>query len=71
MNPTTHAHEPDDRLGRAVAEYREMPGLSLTPPQAARLWGVETADANRILQQLASAGFLTRTSTGSYVLRGD
>jgi len=65
------AHELDDRVGRVVAEYREMPGLSLTVPQAARLWGVAAPDADRILRQLASVGFLARTATGSYVMRGE
>src|SRR5689334_5595107 len=26
--------------GRVIAEYREMPGLALSPPQACRLWGL-------------------------------
>jgi DNA-binding IclR family transcriptional regulator len=45
-----------------------MPGLSLTPTQAARLWGIEMANASRILEQLSSDRFLARTASGSYVL---
>jgi hypothetical protein len=59
--------EMDDRIDRVIAEYLEMPGLCLTPPQAARLWGVATVDADRMLQRLTTAGFLTRTSAGAYV----
>lgn len=43
-------------------------GLSLTPAQAARLWGVQLHDADGILRQLVTTGFLTRTSTGAYVM---
>jgi len=35
MAPTVVSHELYDRLGRVVAEYREMPGLALTVSQAA------------------------------------
>jgi len=70
MTSRVAPHELDDRLGRVVAEYREMPGLSLTLSQAARLWGVQPRDADWILRQLASSGFLTRTSAGAYVMNG-
>jgi len=62
------ALQPDDRLGRILGEYREMPGLSLTPARAARLWGVQLHDADGTLRQLVTTGFLTRTSTGAYVM---
>jgi hypothetical protein len=62
------AQPPDDSLGRVLGEYREMPGLSLTAAQAARLWGVQLHDADGILRQLVMTGFLTRTSTGAYVM---
>ena len=59
------------RIARIVAEYREMPGLSLTPAQAARLCGIDSNEADRIMRHLEAAGMLTRTSTGAYLLRGD
>ena len=59
------------RISRIVAEYREMPGLSLTPAQAARLCGIASSEADRIMRHLEAAGMLTRTSTGAYLLRGD
>ncbi len=62
------AQPPDDRLGRILGEYREMPGLSLTPLQAARLWGLQLRDADVILRHLVTTGFLTRTSSGAYVM---
>ncbi len=59
---------PDDRLGHILGEYSKMPGLSLTPAQAARLWGVQLHDADAMLRHLVTTGFLTRTSTGAYVM---
>ncbi|MGQ0736735.1 MAG: hypothetical protein ACT4QD_24170 [Acidobacteriota bacterium] len=43
---------------RIRAEYREMPGLRLTVPQAARLWQVEPVRCAQALQSLARAGVL-------------
>ena len=37
---------------RFSGEYREMPGLRLTPPQAARLFGVEADIALAVLDEL-------------------
>ena len=47
-------------------EYEEMPGLALTPRQAARLWGLNGAQSERLLSQLAERGFLIRDSRGNY-----
>lgn len=55
--------------GRIVAEYREMPGLSLTLGQAARLWSLEGAHVQRVLERLAREGTLRQTARGTYVLR--
>jgi DNA-binding IclR family transcriptional regulator len=68
MPPPADARQLDDRLGRVLGEYREMPGLSLTPAQAARLWGLPLHDADGLLRHLVATGFLTRTTTGAYVL---
>ena len=38
-------------LRRAEGEYREMPGLSLTLPQAARLWGLDCDTCERVLDE--------------------
>jgi hypothetical protein len=60
--------EHHDRLiGRIRSEFHEMPGLTLTPAQAARLWSLDRATSTRILEDLASAGFLCRTRRGAYL----
>ena len=51
---------------RIRAEYIEMPGLSLTVPQAARFWGVSTPELERLLTMLVESGFLVRDRSGSY-----
>ena len=53
---------------RIGGEYREMPDLMLTVPQAARLWGLETTTAERVLDDLCRHRLLTRTPGGSYRL---
>jgi len=58
-------------LRRAVGEYLEMPGLSLTASQAGRLWGVNEEMAGRLLDELVSRHFLTRNPVGLYVRTED
>jgi hypothetical protein len=53
-------------LERITAEYREMPGLSLTAAQAARLWGLDRAHCAAVLQALVAAGRLRRTPEGRF-----
>jgi hypothetical protein len=48
----------DDLCARVEAEFREMPGLRLTLPQAARLFGIEAARCERVLDALVHAGAL-------------
>ena len=45
-------------LARVQGEYVEMPGLVLTLPQAARLWGLNAGRAAELLTLLVDAGFL-------------
>jgi hypothetical protein len=45
-----------------------MPGLKLTPVQAARLWNLDAAASARLLESLADAGVVYRAHDGSYVL---
>jgi len=54
-------------LHRIRSEFLEMPGLHLTPAQAARLWALDRAMAERILDSLTAAGFLFRHRQGSYL----
>jgi Fic family protein len=48
------------------AEYVEMPGLSVTLPQAARLWGLSTFQSERLLSTLVDSGFLLCDRKGVY-----
>lgn len=48
-------------------EFIEMPGLRLTPAQAARLWGMERHTSELILDGLVVAGFLLKNSAGAYL----
>ena len=49
------------------SEYLEMPGLSLTKPQARRLWGLDPETCDALIERMVSAGFLRRTPGASYV----
>lgn len=51
---------------RIQAEYLEMPGLALTPPQAARLWGEDVRQVARLLVDLVHDGFLVCNAKGAY-----
>jgi hypothetical protein len=61
-------HErPDDMIRRIRGEFLEMPGLTLTVPQAQRLWGLDPAFCHNLLNALVDAGFLVRTHEGAFV----
>jgi len=47
-------------------EFLEMPGLTISVAQAARMLGLRSERAAAILDTLASERFLTQTPTGSY-----
>ena len=55
---------------RIQAEYLEMPGLTLTASQAARLWGLTGPQSERLLSELIDGGFLMRDARGRYRRRG-
>ena len=44
---------------RVLAEFREMPGLVLTLPQAVRLFGVDSARCRQVLDMLVEHGVLS------------
>ena len=56
-------------LWRIHSEFEEMPGLSLTPAQAAKLFGLSPNIASRILDKLTDARVLRRRIDGHFVLR--
>ena len=50
-----------DAMARVRAEFIEMPGMQLTPAQAARLWHFEPPFCDAVLSALVDAKFLVRT----------
>jgi hypothetical protein len=52
---------------RVRSEFIEMPGLRLTPAQAARLWGMDQSACHSVISTLVSAAFLRWTPTGMVV----
>ena len=51
-------------------EYKEMPGLELTRAQITRLWGLEPAVCDELLETLQESHFLRVNPRGRYVLAG-
>ena len=51
---------------RVRGEYVEMPGLRLTVPQAARLFGIAPDVAHAVLEILRQASVLTCSDLGKY-----
>ena len=54
-------------LQKIEGEYREMPALSVTAPQAQRLWGLDRMTCGFVLMTLTQRGVLKRTASGTYV----
>ena len=50
---------------RIREEFREMPGLRLTPAQATRLWGLEGDACQKVIKALIDASFLRWTPAGA------
>jgi len=61
------AHQQSDVLRRVQGEYVEMPGLRLTTAQAQRLWGLDRASCDSLLDALVEAKFLLKTRDGAFV----
>ena len=63
--------EEGDLCTRVRAEFREMPGLKLTLPQASRLFSIEPTRCERVLDALVHAGHLATDGTAfAHSLRG-
>jgi hypothetical protein len=56
--------EIDAVVDRVREEFREMPGLRLTPAQATRLWGLEQETCRAVIDVLVAAAFLRWTPGG-------
>jgi hypothetical protein len=54
-------------LNRIRAEYTEMPGMSLSLDQVARLCGMDAYTCQSVLDALVDAKFLCVTADGTYV----
>jgi hypothetical protein len=50
---------------RVRSEFLEMPGLRLTMPQAARLWGLDLPSCEAVVDALVRREFLQRTASGA------
>jgi len=61
----------EETLQRVQGEFREMPGLRLTPAQASRLWGLDAVSSQALLDALVDARFLFRTTDGAFMRRTD
>jgi DNA-binding IclR family transcriptional regulator len=60
---------PDTVSHRIRAEYLEMPGMSLTIQQIARLCGIERSACHAVLDALVEAKFLAVKPDGTYARR--
>lgn len=54
-------------LRRIEGEYREMPGMCVTAPQAQRLWGLDSITCAFVLRTLVDRRILRRTPRGTFV----
>ncbi len=74
MASTVHSDTPDAIASSVVqrirGEYLEMPGLTLTVRQAARLWGLGVPQSQRVLSELVESRFLVADASGAYRRRG-
>jgi len=55
---------------RVLAEFDEMPGLTLTVRQAARLFGLDADQCRVVLDALVDSAYLRETRAGA-VTRGE
>jgi len=64
---TVRCFQRETLIRRVRSEYREMPGLKLTLPQAQRLWALDEPTCQSLLHSLVDDGFLAHARDGSYV----
>jgi hypothetical protein len=64
------SHTPTDLQSRIRSEYLEMPGLRLSLEQASRLWGLDRAACEGLLDALVGISFLHRDRDGRFLRRG-
>jgi hypothetical protein len=61
------AMELEGVIHRIRQEFKEMPGLRLTPAQATRLWGLEIETCHAVINALVDAAFLRWTPAGAVI----
>ncbi len=54
-------------MAQVQAEYAEMPGLSVTLPQAKRLWTADQQTCEEVFGRLIRCGVLRKTPKGRFV----
>jgi len=64
----SNSNEQNQWLRVIQAEYRELPGLKLTMPQAQRLWGLDGEVCEALFETLIASRFLCKTSAQSFIL---
>jgi Fic family protein len=65
--PERWRHQPTEQLAsRIAAEFQEMPGMSLTLPQASRLFDLPRDQCRRVLEELLRRGVIQATPQGLY-----
>lgn len=57
-------------VSRVREEFREMPGLRLTPAQATRLWGLEEDTCAAVIDRLVASEYLRWTPSGAVTRAG-
>jgi hypothetical protein len=70
------SHEPPTMPSSAMlcvirAEFREMPGMRLTPEQFRRLWNLTAQERDRALTQLLQDEFLVETRDGRFARKAE
>ena len=53
---------------RVLSEFEEMPGMSLTPRQASRLFGLSEDLCRTVLDVLVDSAYLRQTGSGKVTL---
>lgn len=61
-------HRIEDALQLLRSEYLEMPRLSLTPGEVARILNVDSPTARVLVQALEDSRFLQRSRDGHFTL---
>jgi hypothetical protein len=56
----------EDIIRFVHSDFREMPGLRLTEAQARRLWNLDRATCQDVLDTLVERSILTRAADGRY-----